>query len=319
LPRGVTAGDRVGAIVNMPEAVIGMLAASSLGAVWSSCSPDFGVQGILDRFGQIEPKVLIAVDGYHYNGKTLNILDKVAEVSTRIPSVERVVVVPYVQPQASLASVNGGVGWAEFLAPFAAGEVTFTRLPFNHPLYILYSSGTTGVPKCIVHGAGGTLLQHLKEHQLHCDLRDGDRLFYFTTCGWMMWNWLVSGLASGATLLLYDGSPFMQGGKVLWELAQAERMTHFGTSAKYIDALKSQARSARSYDRPQYTLLIDRFAAGAGSFDYVYEAIKTDLRVTTSEAPISSPASSAGRRLFRCGAARFNASCWAWRSGVRRR
>ena len=282
---GVTTGDRVGAIVaNMPEAVIGMLATSSLGAVWSSCSPDFGVQGILDRFGQIEPKVMIAVDGYHYNGKTLSILDKVAEVSKRIPSVERVVVVPYVQPDTSLADVKAGIGWAEFIAPYAAREIAYTRLPFNHPLYILYSSGTTGVPKCIVHGQGGTLLQHIKEHQLHCDVRDGDRLFYFATCGWMMWNWLASGLASGATLLLYDGSPFMQGGKVLWEMAQAEKMTHFGTSAKYIDALKKVGLVPReAYDlSSMHTMLSTGSPLVPESFDYVYEAIKTDLCLSST-------------------------------------
>ena len=192
----------------MPEAVIGMLAAASIGAVWSSCSPDFGVKGVLDRFGQIEPKILFVADGYYYGGKSFDTLDKVGELRARLKGVERMVVVPYVNAPSDLHAPAGAVTLDEFLGPFAPGEIEFARLPFGHPLYMLYSSGTTGVPKCIVHGAGGVLLQHLNEHQLHCDVRPGDRLFYFTTCGWMMWNWLVSGLASGATLLLYDGSPF---------------------------------------------------------------------------------------------------------------
>jgi len=277
---GVGVGDRVCAIVaNMPEAIIGMLAASSLGAIWSSCSPDFGVQGILDRFGQIEPKVLIAVDGYYYNGKSIDILDKVAEVGSKLPSVQSVVVVPYAHPEASLAAIASGVWWQDFVRPFPAAAPTFLRLPFNHPLYILYSSGTTGVPKCIVHGAGGTLVQHLKEQQMQCDIGSGDRAFYFTTCGWMMWNWLASGLASGATLLLYDGSPFLNGGRILWEFAQAERMTHFGTSAKYIDALKKVG--LRPLD--EFNLATMRTILSTGSplapesFDYVYECVKQDV------------------------------------------
>jgi acetoacetyl-CoA synthetase len=277
---GIGAGDRVCAIIaNVPEAIIGMLAASSLGAIWSSCSPDFGVQGILDRFGQIEPKVLIAVDGYYYNGKTIDILDRVAEVRSRLPSVRCAVVVPYVRPDASLSAVASGLWWGDFVRPYTAAAPTFVRLPFDHPLYILYSSGTTGVPKCIVHGAGGTLLQHLKEHQLHCDVKRGDRVFYFTTCGWMMWNWLASGLASGATLLLYDGSPFLQGGRILWEFAQAERMTHFGTSAKYIDALKKAGlRPAAEFDLATVrTILSTGSPLAPESFDYVYECVKADV------------------------------------------
>ncbi len=281
---GVAAGDRVaGYLPNMPEAIVALLAASAIGAIWSSASPDFGVQGVLDRFGQIEPKILFTVDGYWYNGKSQPILDKVARIAERLPSLLRVVVAPYLGG-ASLASdhadhISRAVAWDDFLAPHAAAAIEFEPLPFNHPLYIVFSSGTTGVPKCIVHGAGGTLLQHLKEHRLHSDVKAGDRLFYFTTCGWMMWNWLVSGLASGATLLLFDGSPFVDRGRVLWDLAEQENMTHFGASAKYIDAMKK----ACLVPRKDYALTALRSLLSTGSplspegFDYVYQCIKTDL------------------------------------------
>jgi acetoacetyl-CoA synthetase len=265
---GVAKGDRVaGYLPNLPESVAAMLATASLGAIWSSCSPDFGVQGVLDRFGQIAPQVLFCADGYLYGGKEFGLREKNAQILASLPSVSKCVQVEY------------GGGFGDFLAPFASRDIAFEQVEFNHPLCILYSSGTTGVPKCIVHGTGGTLLQHLKEHRLHSDVRPGDRLFYFTTLGWMMWNWLVSGLASGAALLLYDGSPFVGRGRVLFDFADAEGMTHFGTSAKFIDAI------AKIDLKPKETHRLDRLRVllSTGSplvaegFDYVYSNIKDDL------------------------------------------
>jgi acetoacetyl-CoA synthetase len=277
---GVGVGDRVaGVVANVPEAVIGMLATSSLGAIWSSCSPDFGVQGVLDRFGQITPKVLIAVDGYWYSGKAIDIVPKLAEIVPQLPSLAQVIVAPYLDASRDLVTISNAVTLDAALAPFAAGDIAFAQLPFDHPLFILYSSGTTGVPKCIVHGQGGTLLQHLKEHQLQSDVRPGDRVFYFTTCGWMMWNWLVSGLASGATLLLYDGSPFHPGPNVLFDYAQDERMSLFGTSAKYLDALaKLKLKPADTHDLSSVrTMTSTGSPLVAEGFDYVYTNIKSDL------------------------------------------
>jgi len=281
---GVGPGDRVAAYMpNMPETVIGMLAATSLGAVWSSCSPDFGIQGVLDRFGQIEPTVLIAVEGYYYAGKSLDIRDKVTAVAAQIPTLKRVVVVPYVNDAPDIAGIEKATLWADYLGSGPVPALSFARMPFNDPLYIMFSSGTTGVPKCIVHGIGGTLLQHLKEHKLQTDVRPGDRAFYFTTCGWMMWNWLVSGLAAEATLLLYDGSPFHPDGNILFDYADAEGMTLFGTSAKYIDALNKGGLDPKS----THKLATVRTMTSTGSplvpegFDYVYEHIKSDIQLAS--------------------------------------
>ncbi|MGH8345423.1 MAG: acetoacetate--CoA ligase [Pseudomonas sp.] len=286
---GIGKGDRVaGFMPNMPETLVAMLATVSLGAVWSSASPDFGVQGVLDRFSQIEPKLLLCVDGYWYNGKRADCLDKNAEVAARLPSLLRTVVVPYLEAEPEITGIGNGMHYADFLEPYTAADIAFERVAFDHPLFILFSSGTTGIPKCIVHGHGGSLLQHLKEHQLHTDVRSGDRLFYYSTCGWMMWNWLVSGLASGATVMLYDGSPFAPGrdgraGSILFDYADVEGMTHFGTSAKFIDALLKHDLSPRK----NHALAALRGVLSTGSplapegFDYVYREIKSDVHLAS--------------------------------------
>ena len=279
---GIVAGDRVAAFMpNLPETMIGMLATASLGATWSSCSPDFGVRGVVDRFGQIAPKVLLTADGYFYAGKTLDSLSSMAEVLKHLPSVERVVVIPYTSAEPDLGRLGAAASLAVLWDAFGVGgrALEFTSVPFNHPLYILYSSGTTGVPKCIVHGAGGTLLQHQKEHLLHTDVKRSDRLFYFTTCGWMMWNWLASGLATGATLILFDGSPFHPDPGALWRMAEEERITIFGTSAKFIAAMEKS--SFVPIDSVDLTSLRTVLSTGSpllpDGFDYFYRAVKKDV------------------------------------------
>ena len=286
---GVGPGDRVvGFLPNIPEAVIGALAAASLGAVWSSCSPDFGVGGVLDRFGQIAPKVLLAADGYHYGGKRIDCLARTAEIVAALPSLERLVVVPFLGDEPAAADVAralpDAVRWDDYLARGADAPERFTPLPFDHPLYIMYSSGTTGLPKCMVHGAGGTLLQHLKEHQLHVDLHPGDRLFYFTTCGWMMWNWLVSALASGAAIVLYDGAPLPEARPgILWDLAAEERVAVFGTSAKYLAmAEKSGLVPARTHDLGALrTICSTGSPLAEHSYDYVMRDVQPGVQLAS--------------------------------------
>jgi len=281
LKLGVQPGDRVAALMpNTWQTVVGMLAAASIGAVWSSCSPDFGAQGVVDRFGQIEPRVLIACSGYRYAGKQLDMSSKLAEILPQLGGLQQLIIVPYggVEPcLAEFASVVSTAHWDDVSQP--AGSPAFTALPFAQPLYILYSSGTTGVPKCIVHGAGGTLLQHLKEHGLHTDLGSEDVLFYFTTCGWMMWNWLVSGLALGATLVLYDGSPFEPSAERLIDLIDEENISVFGTSAKYLAALeKAGVEPNRSHQLSRLKAVLSTGSPLAHEgFDYVYRCFKADL------------------------------------------
>jgi len=279
---GVEKGDRVaGFLPNCPEAIIAMLATSSIGAIWSSCSPDFGVNGVVDRFGQIEPKVLFACNGYLYNGKRIDSLPVITGIVDEIPGIEVAVIAPFLSDADGEMPTGNAVAWHEFQIDEV--ELTFEPVEFDHPLFIMYSSGTTGAPKCIVHGHGGSLLQLLKEHVLHTNISATDRLFYFTTCGWMMWNWLVNGLASGATLILYDGSPFFDDGHVLWKLAEREGITVFGTSAKYISALeKAGVRPKDDFQLPNLRAVLSTGSPLAPeSFEFVYDAIGENLQLAS--------------------------------------
>ena len=281
---GVVAGDRVAAFMpNVPETVIAMLATTSIGAIWSSCSPDFGTSGVLDRFGQIQPRVLFCADAYLYSGREIDCLTRIAEIAERIPEIERVVVLPYVNATPDLSRIRGAVRWDEFVRTEPASALAFEQLPFDHPVYIMYSSGTTGLPKCMVHGAGGTLIQHLKELGLHTDLTRDDRVFYFTTCGWMMWNWLICALAIGSTIVLYDGAALIRRRPILWDMAAEEKLTVFGTSAKWLAlAQKEELRPIETHDLSSLqSVLSTGSPLAAHSFDYVYSSVKRDVRLSS--------------------------------------
>ena len=279
---GVRTGDRVvGFMPNMPETVIAMLAATSMGATWSSCSPDFGIKGVLDRFGQIKPKVLFTADGYFFKGKQLDSLERISSILKELPSIEKVVVVPFTEKDPDIRSISNAVLYDDFKSLEPAPAIEFEQLPFDHPLYIMYSSGTTGLPKCMVQSAGGILVHHLKELMLHADLKREDTIFYFTTCGWMMWNWLVSSLAVGATIVLYDGNPFHPDPGALWEMARDEKITIFGTSAGYIAALQNAGvKPGKTFDlSPLKAVLSTGSPLSIEGFEYIYREVKADLQL----------------------------------------
>ena len=281
---GIQPGDRVvGFMPNMPESIIAMLAATSLGATWSSCSPDFGIKGVLDRFGQIKPRVLFTANGYSFKGKKLDSLQRISDILKQLPSIEKVVVVPYTEQKADISAVANGVHYQDFRSAESGLEIEFEQLPFEHPLYIMYSSGTTGLPKCMVQSAGGILVHHLKELMLHTDLKREDTIFYFTTCGWMMWNWLTSSLAVGATLVLFDGNPFHPHPAALWEMAQDEKITVFGTSAGYIAALQNAGvKPGKTYDlAPLRAVLSTGSPLSIEGFEFIYAEVKSDLQLAS--------------------------------------
>ncbi len=281
---GIQPGDRVvGFMPNMPESIIAMLAATSSGATWSSCSPDFGFKGVLDRFGQIKPRVLFTANGYSFKGKKLDSLERISNILKELPSIEKVVVVPYTEPRADISKVPNAVHYNDFRSSDAGLEIEFEQLPFGHPLYIMYSSGTTGLPKCMVQGAGGILVHQLKEHILHTNLKREDTLFYFTTCGWMMWNWLTCALGVGATLVLFDGNPFHPHPGALWEMAQDEQITVFGTSAGYIAALQNAGvKPGKTYDlTPLRAVLSTGSPLSIEGFEFIYQEVKADLQLAS--------------------------------------